>query len=241
MNSQTRTRQKHLSKNIRFLQSSLPIKNSTTTYYTNLLLNLIGENSFHCKSTQKHSKVQANTSDGYLLRNLHPSTSCEEIKSALENLNFSILLLSLSFFVDLAKDENCKTIFDITSILYTKIKVEEPLNAMISYNARTVKTAATLALIATSIHPAIDAVKITNYLRILPWKPLCQLQRMSSTQATSKITNSLIVLLWNSNGILNHINELTARLHDERIDIALISESHLTDRARINISGYTNC
>jgi len=29
------------------------------------LINLVGENGFHCKSTQKHTKVQANTSDGY--------------------------------------------------------------------------------------------------------------------------------------------------------------------------------
>lgn len=129
------------------------------------LINLVGENGFHCKSTQKHTKVQANTPDGYrqiihfltaqknaqfhtyqpqdekpfrvVLRNLHPSTSCEEIKSALENFNLSILqvvnikqrLTKIAlplFFVDLAKDENCKTIFDITSILHTKIKVEEP-------------------------------------------------------------------------------------------------------------------
>lgn len=115
------------------------------------------------------------------------------------NLNFSILkvvnikqrLTKIAlplFFVDLAKDKNCKTIFDITPILHTKIKVEEPLNVVSSYNARTVKTTATLALTATLIHAAIDAVKITNYLRILPRKPLCQLQRMSGTQATSKIT-----------------------------------------------------
>ncbi|KAF0748308.1 Uncharacterized protein FWK35_00024837, partial [Aphis craccivora] len=99
------------------------------------LINLVGENGFHCKSTQKHTKVQANTSD--VQRNLHPSTLCEEIKSSLENFNLSILqvvnikqrLTKIAlplFFVDLAKDENCKTIFDITSILHTKIKVEEP-------------------------------------------------------------------------------------------------------------------
>jgi len=50
--------------------------------------------------------------------------------------------------------------------------------------------------------------------------------------------NSLLVLLWNCNGILNHINELTATLHDKSIDIALISESHLTDHLRLNIPGY---
>lgn len=129
------------------------------------LIALIGENSFYCKSTQKNIKVQANTSDGYrqiihflnaqknaqfhtyqpqnekpfrvVIRNLHSSTSCEEIKSSLENLNLSVLqvvniqqrqtkLALPLFFVDLAKDDNCKKIFDLTSILHTKIKVEEP-------------------------------------------------------------------------------------------------------------------
>ena len=52
------------------------------------------------------------------------------------------------------------------------------------------------------------------------------------------IDNSLLVLLWNCNGILNHTNELTATLHEKRIDIALISESHLTNRAKLNIPGY---
>jgi len=115
-----------------------------------------------CKSTQKNVKVQANSSDNYrqiikflntqqiaqfhtyqlqskkpfrvVIRNLHPSTSCDDIKSALENFNLSVLQvvnvlqrqtkipLPL-FFVDLVKDDNSKTIFDITSILHTKIKV----------------------------------------------------------------------------------------------------------------------
>jgi len=51
-------------------------------------------------------------------------------------------------------------------------------------------------------------------------------------------SNSLIILLWNYNGILNHVNELIAVLHEKRIDIALISESHLTERSKLNIPGY---
>lgn len=129
------------------------------------LVKIVGENGFYCKTSQKNVKLQANTSDNYrqiihflnaennaqfhtfqlhsekplrvVIRNLHPSSACEDIKSALENFNLTILQvvnvlqrhtkipLPL-FFVDLAKDENCKTIFDITSILHTKIKVEEP-------------------------------------------------------------------------------------------------------------------
>lgn len=129
------------------------------------LINLIGENGFFCKTTQKNIKVQANSSDGYrqiinflnaqknaqfhtyqpqnekpfrvVIRNLHPSIPCDEIKAALENFNLSVLqvvniqqrqtkLALPLFFVDLVKDDNCKTIFDLTSILHTKIKVEEP-------------------------------------------------------------------------------------------------------------------
>jgi len=52
------------------------------------------------------------------------------------------------------------------------------------------------------------------------------------------INNSLLILLWNCNGILNHTNELIAILHEKRIDIALIAESHLTVNSRLNIPGY---
>ena len=124
------------------------------------LVKTVGENGFYCKTSQKNTKLQANTSDDYrkiihflngqsnakfhtfqldsekplrvVIRNLHPSSTSEDIKSALENFNLTILqvvnvrqrhtkLPLPLFFVDLAKDENCKTIFDITSILHTKI------------------------------------------------------------------------------------------------------------------------
>jgi len=129
------------------------------------LVELVGENGFYSKTSQKNIKFQANTSDDYrkiihflngqsnaqfhtfqlnsekphsvVICNLNPSSTCEDIKSALENFNPTILqivnvrqrhikILLPLFFVDLPKDENCKTIFDITSIFHTKIKVEEP-------------------------------------------------------------------------------------------------------------------
>jgi len=129
------------------------------------LVDIVGENGFHCKSTQKNVKKQANSSDNYrkifkllntqqnaqfhtyqlqsekpfrvVIRNLHPSTSCDDIKSTLENFNLSVLQVVnvlqrqtkiplRLFFVGLVKDDNSKTIFDITSIRHTKIKVEEP-------------------------------------------------------------------------------------------------------------------
>ena len=51
-------------------------------------------------------------------------------------------------------------------------------------------------------------------------------------------TKSLSILLWNANGIRNHINELTILLHDKNIDIALITETRLTNKRQINVPGY---
>lgn len=51
-------------------------------------------------------------------------------------------------------------------------------------------------------------------------------------------SNSLIILLWNCNGILNQGNELIVVLHEKRIDIALISEFHLTERSKLNFPVY---
>jgi len=59
---------------------------------------------------------------------------------------------------------------------------------------------------------------------------------MTNNTPTSK---SLLILLWNANGIHNHIAELSLVLHDKRIDIALISETHLTNRTKIHIPDYT--
>lgn len=129
------------------------------------LIELVGDQGFFLKTFQKNIKLQANSTDNYrsiihllneepnaqfhtyqlqnekpyrvVIRNLHPSTSCEEIKSALENFNFSVIQVTNVlqrqtktplplFFVDLEKDDNCQSIFDITAILHTKIKIEEP-------------------------------------------------------------------------------------------------------------------
>lgn len=59
---------------------------------------------------------------------------------------------------------------------------------------------------------------------------------MTNNTPTSK---SLLVLLWNANGILNHTADLSLTLHEKRIDIALISETHLTNRSKIHIPDYT--
>lgn len=48
----------------------------------------------------------------------------------------------------------------------------------------------------------------------------------------------LRIAQWNANGLLNHIQEIIYFLKKEKIDILLISESHLTDKSFINIPGY---
>jgi len=57
-------------------------------------------------------------------------------------------------------------------------------------------------------------------------------------EATSK--QSTRILTWNANGLLSRKAELTTLLQTEDIDIALISETHLTLRLKADIRGY-NC
>jgi len=54
------------------------------------------------------------------------------------------------------------------------------------------------------------------------------------------LTNSsLVILLWNANGLQNHKNELIITLNEKRIDLALISETHFTPNTKFKIPGYT--
>jgi len=52
-------------------------------------------------------------------------------------------------------------------------------------------------------------------------------------------THPLRVALWNANGLSNHKLELQALLDMHKIDIALISETHLTFRTVFKIPHYT--
>lgn len=56
-----------------------------------------------------------------------------------------------------------------------------------------------------------------------------------SDKATNK---SLLILQFNANGIKNHLNELQTVLYNSRIDLALITETHLTKYSNIYIPGY---
>ena len=51
--------------------------------------------------------------------------------------------------------------------------------------------------------------------------------------------SNLTVLLWNANGLTQHRNELDIYLHTQRIDIALITETHFTSHSHIHIADYT--
>jgi hypothetical protein len=55
---------------------------------------------------------------------------------------------------------------------------------------------------------------------------------------SSLTNNSLLILLFNANGLKNHINELQLVLQEKRIDIALISEAHFTKYSYVPILGY---
>ena len=59
---------------------------------------------------------------------------------------------------------------------------------------------------------------------------------MTNKSPTSK---SIIVILFNANGLKNRINELQAVLYEKRIDIALVTETHFTKYSNVFIPGYT--
>ena len=54
----------------------------------------------------------------------------------------------------------------------------------------------------------------------------------------SPTKTSLIILLFNANGLKNHVNEIQTVLYEKRIDIALITETHFTKYSQVHIPGY---
>jgi hypothetical protein len=46
------------------------------------------------------------------------------------------------------------------------------------------------------------------------------------------------IILWNANGLKKHANELYQFLRNKNIDLALISETHLTKNTNFKINGY---
>ncbi|CAI6356786.1 unnamed protein product [Macrosiphum euphorbiae] len=128
------------------------------------LIELIGVDNFICKSTADHLKIQTSNPGAYrtlvqylrnehaefhtfqlkedkpmriVIRNLHPSTSTELIKSELEHRLYEVrqvtqVIHRISkiplplFFVDLEPTDHSNEIFKLESLLHTKIKIEEP-------------------------------------------------------------------------------------------------------------------
>jgi len=128
------------------------------------LIELIGVDNFICKSTVDHLKIQTSNPGAYrtlvqylrneqaqfhtfqlnedkpmriVIRNLHPSTSTELIKSELELRLYEVRQVTQVihrtskiplplFFVDLEPTDHSNEIFKLESLLHTKIKIEEP-------------------------------------------------------------------------------------------------------------------
>lgn len=128
------------------------------------LIELIGVDNFFCKSTVDHLRIQTSNPEAYrtlvhylrkeqaefhtfqlkedkpmriVIRNLHPSTSTEMIKSELELRLYEVrqvtqVIHRISkiplplFFVDLEPTDHSIGIFKLESLLHTKIKIEEP-------------------------------------------------------------------------------------------------------------------
>lgn len=61
---------------------------------------------------------------------------------------------------------------------------------------------------------------------------------MSQAATQSSNCQTIRILTWNANGIIARKNELQHFLHTENIDIALISETHLTSRMHVRFQGY---
>ena len=49
---------------------------------------------------------------------------------------------------------------------------------------------------------------------------------------------NLRLAIWNANGLTNKLNEIEFFMKTKHIDIFLISETHLTSRSYVKISGY---
>jgi len=128
------------------------------------LIEIIGVDNFYCKSSSDRLKIQTANPEAYrslvhflkeknaqfhtyqlkedkptrvVIRNIHPSTPTELIKSELEHRLFEVRQITNVlhkttkrplplFFVDLEPTEQSNDIFQLSSILHTKIKVEEP-------------------------------------------------------------------------------------------------------------------
>ncbi len=61
---------------------------------------------------------------------------------------------------------------------------------------------------------------------------------MSPTTTKSSNCHTIRILTWNANGIMARKTELLHFLNSENIDVALLSETHLTSRMHVKLRGY---
>ena len=53
------------------------------------------------------------------------------------------------------------------------------------------------------------------------------------------IPQMLKIAVWNANGLVNHSQELKTFIHNQNLDIILISETHFTRKSYLKIPNYT--
>jgi hypothetical protein len=110
----------------------LKIQTKKPADYRNLIHFLKENNAeFHTYQLQSEKPYRV------VIRNLHPTTSVSEISAAIEEIGFATRQVTNIrhyltknplplFFVDLEPDSSNQDFFKVTSLLHTKIKVEEP-------------------------------------------------------------------------------------------------------------------
>jgi len=112
--------------------NDLKIQTSDSKYYREVIHFLKdSEAQYHTYQPQEEKAFRV------VVRNLHPSTPTVEVGIAIEEIGFSVRQVSNvlqkttknklpMFFVDLEPAEINKDIFGVTSLLHTKVKIEEP-------------------------------------------------------------------------------------------------------------------
>jgi hypothetical protein len=112
------------------------------------------------------------------------------------------------------------------------------------------KDIVTYSVFEQSPSPTPDITKVlTSFIGELKSlvNPLISLltQVISSLLNKKKMNNnsytnqSFSIILFNANGLKNHVNEVQTVLYDKRIDITLITETHFTKHSYISIPGYS--
>jgi exonuclease III len=61
---------------------------------------------------------------------------------------------------------------------------------------------------------------------------------MLNTTTNTYTDSSILIFSWNANGLKNHKDELLLTLQDKIIDIALISETHFTNKYFLHLPGF---